>query len=108
MSIPRRSLPPLPSPENLRKQAKSRLSLLRQRQVTARLAEAQQLVAREYGFPNWTAMLAEVTRRQESLAGHYRAIRQYPIALPESLTEDEHDPVNVSSWLGPGRRRCSR
>lgn len=94
MTNPRRQLPPVPSPENLRKQAKRRLSALRERQPSARLGEAQHLVAREYGFPNWAAMLAEVTRRQESPAARYRRIRKQSVAVPGAASpEEETDPV---------------
>jgi hypothetical protein len=54
------SLPKHPNLEHLRKQAKARLSDLRQRDPRAQLADAQLAVAREYGFPSWTKLKASV------------------------------------------------
>ena len=56
---------PLPLPENpnlewLRKQAKRRLQELRRPDPTAKLAEAQFELAKQYGFPSWRALKAHV------------------------------------------------
>ncbi|MBD5657601.1 MAG: hypothetical protein IAI50_20835, partial [Candidatus Eremiobacteraeota bacterium] len=48
-------LPARPSAEYLRKQAKR---LARERKV--RVAEAQRILANDYGFPQWSAMLHHV------------------------------------------------
>lgn len=53
-------LPPRPSLEWLRKTAKDRLEQLRTTQRTAKLADAQLAVAREYGFPSWRQLKARV------------------------------------------------
>lgn len=53
-----RSLPPRPSLDSLRKQAKK---ISRDRSLTLR--DAQLAVAREYGFPGWQDLLAEVSKR---------------------------------------------
>src|SRR5438309_12037572 len=45
-----RRLPPKPSLEHLKNEAKQRLDQLRARAPTAKLAEAQHQLAREYGF----------------------------------------------------------
>src|SRR5579864_1644611 len=45
-------LPLLPHPGHLRKQAKARLAAMRRAAPSTRLAEAQGLIAREYGFPD--------------------------------------------------------
>lgn len=60
---PRRTLPPLPHLDKLKKQAKARLAEMRARMPVARLADAQQLLARDYGFESWGALKAEVERR---------------------------------------------
>src|SRR5690242_3607381 len=57
-----RALPDAPSLEWLRKQAKQRLMLLRDRDASAKLADAQLAVAREYGFPSWRKLKAHVDR----------------------------------------------
>ena len=59
-SAPARALPDAPSLEWLRKQAKQRLTQLRERDTSARLADAQLALAREYGFRSWRALKAHV------------------------------------------------
>jgi Tol biopolymer transport system component len=59
----KRQLPQHPHIEYLRKEAKQRLALLRQRATGARLADAQYWLARDYGFSNWRALKEEVLRR---------------------------------------------
>ena len=100
MTNGQRQLPPVPSSENLRKQAKTRLSVLRARQPSARLAEAQHLVAREYGFPNWAAMLAEVMRRQQSPIVRYKRIRKLSVAVPGVPSEEDVYPVQRYFMIG--------
>ena len=56
-------LPDRPNLEFLKKLAKDRLHDLRRTDPTARLADAQRLVAREHGSPSWRALRAEVERR---------------------------------------------
>jgi hypothetical protein len=53
-----KSLPPRPSLESLRKQAKK---LARDRSLTLR--DAQLVLARDYGFPGWQDLTAEVCKR---------------------------------------------
>jgi ankyrin repeat protein len=55
-----RSLPDAPSLEWLRKRAKRRLDALRKANPTARLADAQLHLARQYGFSSWRALKAHV------------------------------------------------
>ncbi|OJT96866.1 MAG: hypothetical protein BGN82_04385 [Alphaproteobacteria bacterium 65-7] len=76
----KRALPVLPHPDHLRKQAKVRLVAMKARASGARLAEAQAVLAREYGFASWAALLAEVARRGESPRGQYARIRRAPVA----------------------------
>jgi Glyoxalase superfamily protein len=57
-----------PNLDYLKKQAKDRLARLRQQSRTAKLADAQHALAREYGFRSWAALKAHV----ESLAHNYR------------------------------------
>jgi len=80
-STGKRELPASPSPDHLRKQAKSRLTEMRQRAPSARLGEAQLILAREYGFSSWAALQAEAARRAASPAGAIRRIRRAPTAL---------------------------
>ncbi|HSL71289.1 MAG TPA: ankyrin repeat domain-containing protein [Longimicrobiales bacterium] len=55
-------LPDRASLEYLKKLAKERLRELRQTKPDARLTDAQLALAREYGFPSWRALKAEVDR----------------------------------------------
>ena len=52
--------PESPSLEWLRKQAKRRLEELLRAQPSARLADAQFALAKEYGFASWRALKAHV------------------------------------------------
>jgi hypothetical protein len=65
-----------PNLDYLKKQAKDRLARLRQQSRTAKLADAQHALAREYGFRSWAALKAHV----ESLAHNYRFERYTPEA----------------------------
>jgi hypothetical protein len=57
-------LPERPQLDFLKRRAKERLLELRSGDPSAKLAAAQLLVARDYGFPSWRALKAEVDRRQ--------------------------------------------
>jgi hypothetical protein len=94
-----RQLPPVPNPDNLRKQAKTRLVALRAHASSTRLADAQHLIAREYGFANWAALQAEVARRQQSPLACYALIRR--ISRPAPHQRDlEETPLASNSMLG--------
>jgi hypothetical protein len=71
-----RDLPAQPNLEYLKKQAKDRLAQMRQQSRTARLADAQHTLAREYSFESWAALKAHV----ESLAHNYQFDRYTPEA----------------------------
>jgi len=53
-------LPSRPNLEYLKKRAKERLRELQQKDPTAKLADAQHAVAREYGFLNWSQLKESV------------------------------------------------
>jgi len=57
-----RRLPPRPSLEHLKNEAKRRLQALRWLTPATKLAEVQHQVAREYGFANWRELKANVDR----------------------------------------------
>jgi ankyrin repeat protein/catechol 2,3-dioxygenase-like lactoylglutathione lyase family enzyme len=57
------NLPERASYEYLKKLAKDRLESLRKRSPSAKLADAQLAVAREYGFSSWRALKSEIDRR---------------------------------------------
>ena len=60
------ALPPRPNLEWLRKTAKQALRAERQKRPDAKLAAAQLLVAREFGFASWRALKAHVDALQKS------------------------------------------
>src|SRR5262245_11577027 len=59
------NLPDRASLEYLKKLAKERLVALKTSDPSAKLADAQLAVAREYGFASWRALKAELDRRRE-------------------------------------------
>ncbi len=89
MTDNRRYLPPSPSPDNLRKQAKARLATLRRHAPSTRLAEVQHLIAREYGFTNWKELQAEVARRRENQSIRYRKFRRHRLGIPEQSQDGD-------------------
>jgi hypothetical protein len=86
----KRQLPSIPHPNHLRKQAKARLAAMRAKMPTARLADAQGVIAREYGFASWAALQAEVASRVQSPRGQWRKVRQAHVAplYPERFRQD--------------------
>src|SRR5215213_3496537 len=71
--MPKLHLPERPSLEYLKRRAKEQLVELRQRDAKAKLAAAQLSVARDYGFPSWRALKAEVDRRRAPAVESYFA-----------------------------------
>jgi hypothetical protein len=55
-----RDLPTTPNLEHLRKQAKHRLAEMQQQNPSAQLADAQHVIAREYGFASWPKLKTHV------------------------------------------------
>ena len=70
-----RNLPARPNLEYLKKEAKERLDVLRQRDAAAQLSDAQYLLAKEYGFASWPHLKAHVEAvvRAHPLAGRWIA-----------------------------------
>ncbi len=94
-----KSLPPRPSLESLRKQAKK---LARDRRITLR--NAQLLIAREYGFAGWQDLTAEVSRRlgqglEWAVAQARRVIHDNDV---ERLKQLLSDYPALLSWQGGG------
>lgn len=97
---PKRSLPLIPHHDHLRKQAKARLAAMRIRNPTARLAHAQSLIAREYGFANWNGLLGEVNRRVKGPNQVQAPIRRALTACGDRLrAEDEEDHADAALRL---------
>jgi hypothetical protein len=90
-------LPPFPNLEHLKCQAKDVLRVVRRRMPAWKLADAQQAVARGYGFSNWPDLKthvdslrqrpSEAAARQRSAVGQGRERRRpHPIAGTWILT----------------------
>ncbi len=91
------SLPPSPSLEWLRKEAKRRLAELRRANADAQLADAQFDVAKQYGFSSWRALKSHVDSL--SLDGQLvEAVKSGNVAATSSLL-DEH-PDGIRAKLG--------
>ena len=99
----KRQLPPIPHPDHLRKQAKARLAAMRAKMPTARLADAQGVIAREYGFASWAALQAEVASRVQSPNGQWRKVQSAHVAplYPERFRQDGllDDEANIQTNL---------
>jgi hypothetical protein len=96
------SLPPRPSLESLRKQAKR---IARERSVSLR--DAQLALAREYGFAGWRDLSAEVSKRvgndlEWALAEARRVIHDNDIVVLKRLLA-EHPAL--LSWRGDERHQ---
>jgi hypothetical protein len=59
-----RTLPERPHLDHLRSEAKNRHAALKALSHSARLSDAQLVVARSYGFSSWMALKLEVDRRR--------------------------------------------
>jgi hypothetical protein len=86
-----RELPPRPSLEHLKKQAKDRLEVLLQSNPTAQLADAQHDVARDYGFASWPKLNAHVERMMNDAP-----LREHPFAgsWTANVTRSKQHPAN--------------
>ena len=100
----KRELPPIPHPEHLRKQAKARLSAMRAKAPATRLAEAQTVIAREYGFASWAALQAEVAKRAGSPMGQWRMVRRAHLAPhdPSGLFAPDDQPEAQLAFVAAG------
>ena len=82
------SLPPAPSLEWLRKEAKRRLTELRRTNADAQLSDAQFGVAKQYGFASWRALKAHIDSL--SLDGQLVAAIKGGNATAVAALLDEH------------------
>jgi hypothetical protein len=86
-------LPTHPNLEHLKKQARERLRELRVRVPGTRLADAQHVIAREYGFASWPKLKA-----------HVDAVRLADRVLAVHLREIETDALLGVALLVPSQR----
>lgn len=85
-----RILPDNPSLDFLRQEAKDLLAALRESTPDATLADAQRMLAGEYGFRAWTDLKADVEKR-----------RSAPPSPPEGVTEALAEVFGLGTPRGP-------
>ena len=95
---PKRMLPLSPHSDHLRKEAKARLASLKGRMPSVRLTDVQLILAREYGFPNWGMLQAEVARR----SGQGRRLRNAVAAVRRLRGEGDPDDENPAAFFHTG------
>jgi ankyrin repeat protein len=94
-------LPERASLEYLKKRAKEHLLELRRRDPRVKLAAAQLTVAREYGFPSWRALKAEIDRRRApTLASFFAACHAGDVAVLRDLLASEPSLVRERTAEG--------
>ena len=94
-------LPERASLEYLKKRAKERLLELRREDPRAQLAAAQLAIARDYGFPSWRALKAEIDRRRApTRASFFAACEAGTVATLRDLLAREPDLVRERTPSG--------
>src|SRR5687768_10393476 len=86
-----RNLPPQPSLEYLRKQAKALLSEIQQHDPAWQLADAQHALAQEYGFASWPKLKAHV---DELSRVRPAPMNPFAGAWVANLTRSQRHPLN--------------
>jgi hypothetical protein len=102
---PKRALPPLPHLDKLKKEAKARLAEMRLRMPSTRLADAQFLLARDYGFESWAALKAEVERRTtgpDATALRGNKARGALFRAGRRVCDEESDPQSPAPFFRTG------
>jgi len=89
-----RQLPDFPNLEHLKKQAKELLQELQQANPSVQLADAQQVVAREYGFASWPKLKAHIESTTRLLAGRWGA--NLSKSRPHPLNPFQVASLNIS------------
>jgi ankyrin repeat protein len=84
-----------PNLDWLRKTAKQLLRELRTRDRNARLADAQLALARQYGFPSWRALKAQVDRLHDAVAPDPATIEQEVARFLRHVGEGRIDAVRA-------------
>jgi ankyrin repeat protein/catechol 2,3-dioxygenase-like lactoylglutathione lyase family enzyme len=103
----KQELPQRASLEFLKKRAKERLAELRRTDRAAQLAAAQLAVARDYGFPSWRALKAEVDkRRAPTIAAFFAACEAGDVDTLRALLESEPSLVRERAHGTTGLHRA--
>src|SRR5262249_6140129 len=95
------ALPERASLEYLKRLAKERLTDLRAAHSTAKLADAQRDIARQYGFSSWRALKAEIDRRSTpQIAAFSQACVRGDVEAIRALLRDRPDLVRERIMSG--------
>ena len=94
-----RSLPSHANVEHLKNEAKQRLKTMRHENAAARLAEAQLLVARSYGFPSWRKLKSYVDAMQSRGKQLIDAVRTGQIESVRAILDAHPELVNATTDL---------
>jgi ankyrin repeat protein len=95
------ALPERASLEYLKKLAKERLTDLRATNSTAKLADAQRDIARQYGFSSWRALKIEIDRRSTpQIAAFSQACAGGDVDAIRALLQDHPDLVRERVMSG--------
>jgi ATP-dependent Clp protease adapter protein ClpS len=110
-----RALPAQPNLEHLKNEAKQRLRSLREANATAKLADAQFQLAREYGFASWRQLKAEVERHANGTPGPssvhvwlwYDDVtpKDFVLRILEEIFQIKGEPRGFQMMLGTGQSR---
>jgi hypothetical protein len=84
-----RELPSRPNLEHLRKQAKHVLEDLQRTDPNAKLADAQHMLARSYGFTSWPALHAHVETLRSAIEDRFGEVAP---EVPEAVTTNGTSP----------------
>jgi hypothetical protein len=105
--VGKRPLPLLPHPDHLRKQAKAKLAAMKAHTPAVRLADAQRMLAEEYGFAGWAALQTEVARRTNGALGRRIRRRRSLVALLPRGERHSSGALQQGSGVISLRRRHS-
>lgn len=86
-----RNLPPHPNLEHIRKQAKDLLHELKRHNPEVKLADAQFILAREYGFASWPKLKAHV---ESQSAAPSETLNPFVGKWIANLTKSKRHPAN--------------
>jgi ankyrin repeat protein len=98
------TLPAHANLEHLKNEAKQRLKALRAGRSAAKLAEAQFLVARGYGFSSWRDLKAYVDALHSSGQQLINAVRDGDLAAIRTILDGHPELVNASTDIHPRMR----
>ena len=97
-------LPARANLEHLRKEARQRLKTIREQNPAVRLAEAQLLVARSYGFPSWRRLKSYVEALHDFGQRLINAVHDGDLKTIREVLDSHPELVNASADVHPGMR----